>query len=108
MRVAKRFLAILAVLQIAGATSALAGEVVQVKISDLAFAPAEITVKVGDTVEWVNGDFIDHTATAKNEDWDVMIVAEKSVRLQLTHTGTIEYYCRIHPGMTGTIHIAAE
>ena len=53
-------------------------------------------------------DFIDHTATANSGDWDVMIVAEKSARLQLTHSGTIAYFCRIHPGMTGTINIIAE
>ena len=108
MRVVMRRVIILVLLQIASAASALAGEVVQVKIIDLSFSPAEITVKVGDTIEWVNGDFIDHTATAKNGDWDVMIVAVKSAKLQLTHVGTIDYFCRIHPGMTGTIHIAAE
>ena len=108
MRVVMRLVIILVLLQIARAASALAGEVVQVKISDLSFSPAEITVKVGDTVEWVNGDFIDHTATANSGDWDVMIVAEKSARLQLTHSGTIAYFCRIHPGMTGTINIIAE
>ncbi|SFV25785.1 cupredoxin domain-containing protein [Hyphomicrobium facile] len=108
MRATLRCSAMLILLQFANATSALAGEVVQVKISDLAFLPADITVKVGDTVEWLNGDFIDHTATAKNGDWDVMVIAEKSARLQLTHAGTIDYFCRVHPGMTGTIHIVAE
>jgi plastocyanin len=31
---------------------------------DLVFNPADITVRVGDTIEWANADFIDHTATA--------------------------------------------
>ena len=108
MRVVMRCVAILVMLQIASAASALAGEVVQVKISDLAFSPAEITVKVGDSIEWVNGDFIDHTATAKSGDWDVMIGAEKSARLLLKHAGTIDYFCRIHPSMTGTIRVVAN
>ena len=46
-------------LQIAGAHVGVAVEVVQVKISDLAFSPADITVKAGTTIEWVNNDFVD-------------------------------------------------
>jgi plastocyanin len=80
-----------------------AGEIVKVTISDLAFSPAEITVKVGDTVEWVNKDFIDHTATATNGDWDVAIPAGQSAGQLITKTGTISYFCRAHPDMTGKI-----
>ena len=43
----------------------LAAEVVQV--SDLAFPPAEIIMRVGDTVEWGNEDFIGRAATASVE-----------------------------------------
>ena len=42
-------------LYVASAAWALAGETVQVKISDLAFSPTEITARVGDTIrmgEW--------------------------------------------------------
>ena len=95
-------------LQIAGAHVGIAGEVVQVKISDLAFSPADITVKAGTTVEWVNNDFVDHTATATGGDWDVMIVAGQSARQQMTKTGTIKYFCRVHPDMTGTVHVVKD
>ena len=71
------YTAILTAFEISSAGLAFAGEVVQVKISDLAFTPAAITLRIGDTVEWVNGDFIDHTATAKTGEWDVMISAGK-------------------------------
>ena len=53
MRTAMRCSALVLLLQIASAHVGIAGEVVQVKINDLAFSPAEITVKAGDTVEWV-------------------------------------------------------
>jgi plastocyanin len=96
---------ILALLQAMCAASALGGEVVKVDISDLAFAPAEITARVGDTVEWDNGDFVDHTATAKSGDWDITIPAGKSGRVQLNREATIEYFCRFHPGMMGTIRV---
>ncbi|MBY0561666.1 plastocyanin/azurin family copper-binding protein [Hyphomicrobium sp.] len=100
--------AALIVLAQALAVAAPAGEIVQVKISDLAFVPAEITVNVGDTVEWVNEDFIDHTATAKSGEWDVMVPAGKSGQVQLDHAATITYFCRVHPGMTGTIRVSAK
>jgi plastocyanin len=82
-----------------------AAEVVQVKISDLAFLPADVTAKVGDTIEWTNGDFVDHTATAKDGTWDLAIPAGKTAHLRLAMPGTIAYYCKIHPNMTGTIHV---
>ena len=96
---------LLALLQGWLAASPLAGEVVKVPISDLVFSPAEVTVHVGDTVEWDNADFVDHTATAKDGDWDVAIAAGKTGRVELNRTGTIAYYCRFHPNMTGTIKV---
>ena len=93
----------------ASAASALAGETMQVKISDLAFSPVEVTARVGDTIQWVNDDFVDHTATAtKGGDWDVMIVAGKQAEQQLTRAGDIDYFCRFHPFMKGKITVLAE
>ena len=97
-----------ALFQTAGAVSALAGDVVQVKITNLAFAPSEITVHAGDTIEWVNEDFVDHTATATSGEWDVAIAASAAGRLQTSKPGTFGYSCRFHPAMTGTIHVFAE
>jgi plastocyanin len=91
------------------AASALAGETVQVKITDLAFLPTEVTARVGDTIQWVNDDIVDHTATAtKGGEWDVMIVAGKQAEQQLTRAGEIDYFCRFHPFMTGKITVIAE
>jgi len=96
---------LLTFLQGSSASGALAGEVVKVSIDGLAFAPTEVTVHVGDTVEWDNADFVEHTATAKGGDMDVAIPAGKSGRVELSHPGTIAYYCRFHPNMTGTIKV---
>lgn len=52
-------------------------ETIQVVIDKLVFSPAEISVKVGDTIEWVNKDRLAHTATVKGG-WEVMIPAGKS------------------------------
>lgn len=98
---------LLALLQGLSAAGAPAGEVVKVSVGDLVFAPAEITVHVGDTVEWDNADFVEHTATAKDGDWDVAIAAGETGRVELHRAGTIAYYCRFHPHMTGTIKVVA-
>lgn len=99
---------LLMLLHFVSSASAQQGEVVQIRISDLAFTPAEITARVGDTVEWVNDDFIDHTATARNGVWDVTVVAGKSAQLRLTVAGTFDYFCRFHPNMTAKIHVSAN
>jgi plastocyanin len=85
-----------------------AGDAIKVTISDLAFSPAEITAKVGDTIEWINRDFVEHTATDKSGAWDVDIAAGHSGALTLTTPGTFAYICRFHPNMTGTIHVEAK
>ena len=87
------------------AGAALAGAVVPIAISDLVFSPAKITVKVGESVEWTNNDFVEHTATASDGEWDVAIPSGKSAVQQMAKPGTITYFCRVHPGMTGKIHV---
>ncbi len=102
----KRILALVALIGLP--LSASASEVVRITIHDLAFSPAEVTAKVGDTIEWTNDDFVDHTATANDGAWDVTIAAGKSAQRKLTDAGTFSYYCKIHPNMTGTIHVNAK
>ena len=77
-------------------------ESVQVTISNLQYSPEEIKAKIGDTVVWVNKDFVAQTATV-NGGWDLSIEAGKSARLVLKKPGTFDYYCRFHPNMTGKI-----
>ena len=87
------------------AAPARAGEVIEVKIVQLAYAPATITAHVGDTVEWKNGDFVAHTATATGGAFDVMIPAGATRRLLLKEAGSFPYYCRFHPNMKGELTV---
>jgi len=87
----------------AGASRA---EIVQVKIEKLAFTPQQVSAHVGDRIEWVNGDFIAHTASARDGSWDVMIPANGTGSLVLKTAGTFDYYCKLHPNMTGSISVA--
>ena len=95
------------VFALAAAIPAAAG-VVHVDMKNIGFAPAKTAAKVGDTVEWKNSDFVAHTATARNHSFDVTIPANKTASAVLKKAGTIAYYCRFHPNMTGEIDVSAR
>lgn len=80
-------------------------DVIKVQIKNLGFIPARVTAHVGDTTEWVNGDFIAHTATARSGAWDVMLKAHNRAHIVVRAAGTFDYYCKFHPGMTGVITV---
>ena len=71
------------------------------------FGPSPAGLRVGDTVLWVNRDLFRHTATARDGSFDVDLARGESGRTVLRRAGTIPYICRFHPGMTGTLTVAA-
>ena len=78
----------------------------QITMENLVISPAEVSAKVGDTIEWINKDIFAHTATARNGDWDVTIAPKKTVTSVLKKAGTIDYYCRFHPNMKAVLNVA--
>jgi plastocyanin len=80
--------------------------VIEIKMEQIAHAPARVSARVGDAVEWVNGDIVAHTATARNGAWDVMVGPNSKGSVVLKSPGTIEYYCRFHPNMVGSIGVS--
>lgn len=77
-------------------------DTIQVTIDKLVFAPADISAKVGDTIEWVNRDVIAHTATVKGG-WEVMIAPKATATMVVEKAESVEYYCRFHPNMKGRL-----
>ena len=77
----------------------------QIVMENLVVSPAEVSAKVGDTVEWINKDIFAHTATARNGDFDVAMPPKKTVTSVLNKAGTVEYYCRFHPNMKAVLKI---
>jgi plastocyanin len=104
MRVGVSGLVLLAALALS--SPAIAGETIRVMVDKLKFDPPKISAHVGDTVEWASSDFVGHTATARNKDWDVAIPAKGVGRVTLEHPGEVDYFCRFHPNMTGQIVVA--
>lgn len=86
-------------------TPATAAETIHVGIDKLKFDPAQVSAHVGDTIEWTNSDFVAHTATARNKDWDVTIPAKGVGHVTLEHPGDVDYFCRFHPNMMGQISV---
>jgi plastocyanin len=75
-----------------------------VKMENMAFQPAELTVSRGDTVVWNNEDFVPHTATARDGSWDSKSIAPGGDwRLVVDEPGRQAYHCLFHPNMVGTI-----
>lgn len=90
------------------AAPAFAADTIRITVDKLAFAPAEVSAHVGDTIEWTNKDFVVHTATARNKEWDVALPAKGgNGRVTLASAGEIEYFCRFHPNMKGRISVTA-
>ena len=89
-----------------GASVSARAATIQITMENLVFAPAEVTAKVGDTIEWINKDIFAHTATARGGDWDVTMPPKKTVTLVLKKAGTVDYYCRFHPNMKATLIVA--
>jgi plastocyanin len=78
---------------------------ITITMENLVISPAEVSAKVGDTLELVNKDVLAHTATAKNGDFDMMMPPKKTVTYVLKKPGTVEYYCRFHPNMKAIVKI---
>jgi LPXTG-motif cell wall-anchored protein len=79
-----------------------------VTISDFQFAPASVTVNVGDTVTWTNNGPTPHSATSSSGVFDTGIMdAGQSGSHTFTEAGTFAYICTPHPNMHGTIVVQA-
>jgi plastocyanin len=74
-------------------------------IQNFRFKPANITVKRGTKVRWINKDSTAHTATANNgRSFDSGLLRKGQ---RYTHTfksaGKKRYHCEPHPHMRGTV-----
>ena len=76
----------------------------QVKIANFTFDPPTLTVNAGTTVTWVNADDIPHLVSEKDGKFRSSALDTNDKFSQTFSTaGTVEYFCVIHPHMTGKI-----
>jgi plastocyanin len=77
-----------------------------VTIDGATFAPADLTVTIGDAIVWANKDPYPHTATSKTAGIDSQAIASgKSWKYTAKKKGDFPYICAIHPSMRGTLHV---
>lgn len=84
-----------------------------VEIIEFAYSPKQITVKVGDTVSWVNRDAFLHTVTSGAVDGPENIADDKfdedldeagsEASVTFDEAGTFTYFCKQHNAMDGVV-----
>ena len=74
------------------------------------FAPADIKVNAGDTVEWMNVDTAAHTVTGGSPAdgpsgiFDSsLVMGGASFAFTFNDAGSYKYFCMVHPWMTGSV-----
>lgn len=82
------------------------GSGVKADIASFAFAPKDLTVKVGDKVTWTNSDAAPHTVTAKDGAFDSGNMEQgDTFTWKAEKAGTYAYLCEIHPSMVGKVTV---
>ena len=91
------------------APSDAAGAAVSAKIANFAFDPASVTAKVGDVISWTNNDTVQHTATVKDNETCTTpaLATDASGGITFSQAGSYDFFCKIHPQMTGKIEVTS-
>ena len=80
--------------------------------SNACYAPADITIKTGDTVNWVNVDTAAHTVTGGSPSEgpsgvfdSSLVMADAEYSFTFDKTGNYKYFCMVHPWMVGSVTV---
>jgi plastocyanin len=77
-----------------------------INIRKKTFIPANITIRAGETVRWVNGDDFPHRIQFADSRYaTVLMGASQSASQRFDRPGVFEYTCLIHPEMHGTVSV---
>jgi len=76
-----------------------------IEIKDFMFSPQTLTVKAGDKIIWINHDDEPHTVVSVGKKFQKSSALDTDQVFTITAgaPGTYEYFCSVHPKMTGTI-----
>jgi plastocyanin len=77
-------------------------------IDQFTFTPQRVTVKAGATVTWINDDDIPHTVASSTKLFrSKALDTTDKFSFTFTTPGVYEYFCSVHPHMTGAIVVEA-
>ena len=83
-----------------------ASDVSTIKIENFSFAPENLTVPVGATVTWENGDDIPHSVVLSDKSFrSKTLDTHDKATFTFTKAGEVPYFCGLHPHMTGKITV---
>ncbi|WP_342069783.1 plastocyanin/azurin family copper-binding protein [Yoonia algicola] len=78
-----------------------------VVIKGHAFTPADIEIKAGDSITWINEDNARHSATDLNGAFDTGLLSRgQEATMMFVGAGKFEYRCTPHASMRGTITVS--
>jgi plastocyanin len=79
----------------------------RVTIDATSFKPAELTIRTGDSIVWMNRDIIPHTATQSGDKGfdSGTLKSGDAWKHTFTTTGKVPYICTFHPTMKGTVTV---
>lgn len=96
-------LAALGLIMLSGGADTQAADAV-IKIANFTFDPPTLTVKVGSSVTWKNDDDIVHVVRENEGKFHSKPLDTNDTFSQtFTRVGEVDYFCAIHPHMTGRI-----
>jgi plastocyanin len=73
-----------------------------ISIVNFSFKPSVLNINKGDTVIWTNNDSAPHQILGDNLNGQIINKGQTFTQI-FTETGTVNYYCAIHPSMKGII-----
>lgn len=75
----------------------------KVEIKGMKFQPAVLNVHKGDTITWVNNDFVDHDVTEEgSKEWSSSLLSPGK-SWSMVADKSAGYYCSIHVVMKGKV-----
>jgi 3',5'-cyclic-AMP phosphodiesterase len=78
-----------------------------VVIDNFSFAPAASTVPVGASITWVNHDDVPHVVMSTEKQFKSPVLdTDEKFSHSFDAPGTYEYFCSLHPRMTGRIVVS--
>jgi plastocyanin len=76
----------------------------EVSIDNFSFAPMEMTIPAGSRVTWINKDDVPHTVVSVDHKFKSRALdTDEKFSFTFPDPGTYEYFCSVHPKMTGKI-----
>ena len=76
----------------------------EVTIDNFSFGPMELTIPAGTQVTWVNKDDVPHVVMSVDHKFKSKALdTDEKFSFTFQDAGTYEYFCSVHPKMTGKI-----